>query len=122
MTAEETLINRYFDAFNRHDIEAVMECFHPNAVIIDPSGKRVEGHADVRRHYQVGFASVPDGNCELRMCTGNAGRAVAESRFTGTRASSGKTIEAMGAELMEIAEGKIKEIRDYHQSSASKAA
>jgi len=28
MTPEETLIQRYFDAFNSHDIEGVMDCFH----------------------------------------------------------------------------------------------
>jgi hypothetical protein len=28
MTPEEQLIQRYFDAFNRHDIEGVVACFH----------------------------------------------------------------------------------------------
>lgn len=28
MTPEEELIQRYFDAFDRHDIERVMACFH----------------------------------------------------------------------------------------------
>ena len=122
MTSEESLIKRYFDAFNRHDLDGVMECFHHDAVVIGPYGKRVEGRDNVRRHYRSGFDGIPDGNCELRMCTGNNGRAVAESRFTGTQASSGKAIEAMGAELMEIVDGKIKEIRDYHQSAASSKA
>ncbi len=31
-------------------------------------------------------------------------------------------IEAMGAEVMEIVDGKIKEIRDYHRPLAAKAA
>ncbi len=28
MTPEEQLIQQYFAAFNRHDIEGVMACFH----------------------------------------------------------------------------------------------
>ncbi len=43
MTREEELIKRYFDAFNQHDIEGVMACFHEHPVIVDPTGKRLEG-------------------------------------------------------------------------------
>jgi len=117
---EEELIQRYFDAFNQHDIEAVMACFHEHPVIVDTTGKRWEGRDVVRRHYETGFDLFPDGHCDLRLCTGNGGRGVAESLFRGTRAQFGKVVEALGAEVMEIADGKIKEIRDYHQPSPAK--
>jgi hypothetical protein len=32
-SAEEELIQRYFDAFNSHDVEGVMACFHENPVV-----------------------------------------------------------------------------------------
>jgi ketosteroid isomerase-like protein len=121
MTSEEQLIQRYFDAFNRHDLEGVMACFHDEAVIIGPTGKRCAGRAEVRRSYETEFAVFPDGHCDLRMCTGNSGRGVAESFFHGTRAQHGR-VEAIGAEVMEIVDGKIKEIRDYHQPVPAKAA
>jgi hypothetical protein len=35
MTAEEELIQRYFDAFNNHDIEGVMACFSRYPVMVD---------------------------------------------------------------------------------------
>jgi hypothetical protein len=57
----------------------------------------------------------------LRTCTGNTGKGVAESFFTGTREGHGR-VEAIGAEVMEIVDGKIKEIRDYHHAVQSKAA
>ena len=122
MTPEEQLIERYFDAFNRHDLTGVMACFHAHPVIVDPSGKRFEGREEVERHYETGFALFPDGRCDLRMCTGNNGHGVAESFFRGTRPRYGKVVEALGAEVMEIVDGKIKEIRDYHQPSNAKAA
>jgi hypothetical protein len=121
MTPEEQLIQRYFDSFNRHDIEGVVACFHDEAVLVGPNGRRLAGIAEVRRSYETEFALFPDAHCELRVCTGNSGRGVAESYFTGTRSERTK-IEAIGAEVMEIVDGKIKEIRDYHQPVPAKAA
>src|SRR3981189_109130 len=118
MTIEEELIDRYFDAFNQHDIDAVMACFHEHPVIVDPTGKRWEGRDVVRRHYETGFDLFPDGRCDLRLCTGNSGRAVAESRFRGTR--TGRVVEALGAGVMEIADAQIKESRAYPHPSAAK--
>ncbi len=122
MTPEEELIHRYFDAFNRHDIEGVMACFHDNPALVAADGRRTEGRAEVRRSYETEFALMPDCRCDLRLCTGNSGRAVAESFFHGTRPRTGKVIEAVGAEVVEIEGGRIKEIRDYHQPVAAKAA
>jgi taurine dehydrogenase small subunit len=120
MTPEEQLIQRYFDAFNRHDIEGVMACYHENPVIVGPTGKRCEGRVEVRRSYENEFAMFPDGVCDLRICTGNNGHGVAESLFHGTKADHRK-VEAIGAEVMEIVDGKIKEIRDYHHEIPAKA-
>jgi hypothetical protein len=75
---------------------------------------------EVRRSYESEFAMFPDGRCDLRLCTGNSGAEMAESLFHGTRAPHGK-VEAIGAEVMEIVDGKIKEIRDYHQPVPAKA-
>ncbi len=122
MTKEEELIRRYFDTFNRHDIEGVMECFHETPLIIDGTGVRYEGRDEVRRHYETGFALFPDGRCDLRVCTGNDGHGVAESLFHGTRTRFDKVYEALGAEVLEIVDGKIKELRDYHRPLPAKAA
>src|SRR6516162_8659356 len=122
MTFEEELIQRYFDAFNRHDLEAVMACFHSHPTIIDATGTRFEGRDEVQRHYETGFAAMPDCRCDLQMLTGNSGHGVAESIFHGTRPRFNKVIEAIGAEVIEFADGKIKEIRDYHRPLPAKAA
>jgi ketosteroid isomerase-like protein len=122
MTFEEQLIERYFDAFNRHDIEAVMECFHERPIVVDGAGARYEGREEVRRYYETGFALFPDGRCDLRMCTGHDGRGVAESVFRGTRPRFGKVVEAIGAEVVEIVDGRIKDLRDYHRPLPAEAA
>ena len=114
MTPEEQLIQRYFDAFNHHDIDGVMACFHDDPVIVDAEGRRFAGREEVRRSYETSFALFPDGRCDLRSCTGNDGRGMAESLLRGTRPREGKVVEAIGAEVLEIVDGRIKEIRDYH--------
>ena len=122
MTAEEELIQRYFDAFNRHDIEGVMACFQDDPVMVDAAGTRFEGREEVRRHYETGFALMPDCRCDLRMLAAHSGHGVAESLFHGTRARYGKVVEAIGAEVFEIVDGRINEIRDYHRPLSAKAA
>jgi len=122
MTPEEELIQRYFDTFNCHDIDGVMACFHENPVIVDAAGTRFEGRGEVRRHYETGFAAMPDSRCDLRTLTGNSGRGLAESFFHGTRQGRNQVIEAIGAEVIDVVEGKIKEIRDYHRPLPARAA
>ncbi len=122
MTPEEQLIQRYFDAFNRHDIEGVMACFHDQPSIVDTQGRQYVGRLEVQRSYETSFALFPDGRCDLRTLTGNDGRAMAESLFHGTRPRKGIVVEALGAEVVEIVDGKIKEIRDYHRPMPAKAA
>lgn len=122
MTPEQSLIQRYFDAFNRHDIEGVMDCFHNHPVLVGPDGHRTEGRAEVRRQYETEFALFPDSRCDLRTLTGNDGYGMAESLFHGTRPREGKVVEALGVEVVEIAEGRIKQIRDYHRPLPAKAA
>ena len=122
MTAEEDLIQRYFDAFNSHDIEGVMACFHENPRILDAEGRAFEGRAEVRRNYETTFALMPDCRCDLRMLAAHSGHGVAESLFHGTRARYGKVVEAIGAEVIEMADGRIKEIRDYSRRLPAKTA
>lgn len=119
-TAEEELIERYFDAFNRHDLDDVMACFHDAAVLVDTQGKQVQGHGGVRRRYEEDFALMPDAHCDLRMVTGRDSRGVAESLFRGTMLNGGP-VRAVGTEVMEFADGKIKEIRDYHRLTTNDA-
>jgi ketosteroid isomerase-like protein len=113
-TPEEELIEVYIEAFNRHDVEAVIACFHDAAVLVDTQGRQVEGLDAVRRRYEEDFAFIPDGRCDLRTATGHDGRGVAETLFHGT-VRDGGPVKAIGTEVMEFTDGKISAIRDYHQ-------
>jgi len=114
-TREEDIIRRYFDAFNSHDLEAVMACFHPDPVVVDSEGRRHEGVDAVRRLYRFQFSVADDGRCDLRSLVGHDGRGMAESLFHGTLNRGGTVIQALGAEVFEFADERIKEIRDHHR-------
>src|SRR5262249_61987214 len=112
-TPEERCITAYFDAFNRHDVEAVLACFRDDVALVSPDGTRVVGLDAARARYAQEFETMPDARCELHGANGHAGFGVAESVFRAT--VGGRAVEAVGAEVMEFVDGRIREIRDYHQ-------
>jgi hypothetical protein len=114
-TAEEELIYRYFEAFNSHDTDGVMACFHEQPAVVDLTGSRYQGVEAVRRFYADQFSLIPDGRCELRSLVGNGARGMAESLFHGARSRDAKVIKALGVEVFELVGGRIKEVRDYHR-------
>jgi hypothetical protein len=114
-TAEEELIHRYFEAFNSHDIDGVIACFHDQPVVVDLNGRRYQGVEAVRRFYADQFSLIPDGRCELRSLAGKSARGMAESLFHGARSGDAKLIQALGVEVFEFVGGRIKELRDYHR-------
>lgn len=62
LTARIAVLRRYYDAFNRHDVEAMVSFFHPEADFIPmpsslaPPGTRYHGRAGVRSLYHGVFA------------------------------------------------------------------
>jgi hypothetical protein len=114
-TPEEDIIQRYFEAFNNHDLDGVIACFHQEPVVVDSNGRRHEGVDAVRRLYRFQFSLAADGRCDLRSLVGNDGRGMAESLYHGTLDRDGTAIKALGAEVFEFADGRIKEIRDHHR-------
>lgn len=118
-TPEEAFLELYVDAFNRHDLAAVMACFTEDAVIVDMSGERHEGTARIRTFYERQFRAFPDGRCAIEHITGRDGTGAAETTFRGTHVSTGTVITAAGPEVVEFSGGKIKELHDHHRLTAA---
>ena len=115
MSEEADVVRRYFDAFNNQDLDAVLASFTDDAEIVSASGIRIHGNA-IRERYVFMFETYPDGFCDLTMACGSDGSAAAESTFTGTPVGQSEPVEAKGAELLTIRDGKIRELRDYHSA------
>ena len=96
----------FLDAFNRHDLDAIMSYFADDCVFYmprgtGPRGDRYVGKEDVRAGLAKRFEGIP--NVHYWAC-GNFG--VSEWTLTGT-SLAGKKLEVRGVDLLEFAEGKI---------------
>jgi steroid delta-isomerase-like uncharacterized protein len=104
-------LEEFLDAFNRHDVEAVMEFFAEDSVLEtprgpDPWGRRYEGKEQVRKGIEARFAGIPDvhfGKDRHWVC---GERAVSEWTITGTD-TSGAKVEVQGCDHFELRDGKI---------------
>jgi steroid delta-isomerase-like uncharacterized protein len=105
------VLEGFLDAFNAHDVDAVMEYFSDDCVMDmprgpGPGGRRLVGKAQVREGIQSRFDGLPDVHYgdERHFVCGDRG--VSEWTLTGTQAG-GERIEVRGCDLLEFADGKI---------------
>jgi uncharacterized protein (TIGR02246 family) len=56
----DALVRRMFEAFNRHDLEALSALYSVDAVVISPDHAAVRGPGGVRRVYAALFTQFPD--------------------------------------------------------------
>jgi len=107
---QETL-KGFLDAFNRHDLDAIMDYFAEDCVFYmprgsTPRGDSCHGKVQVRAGLATRFEGIPDvhyGDDRHWVC-GELG--VSEWTLTGT-APNGKRIQVRGVDLLEFQAGKI---------------
>lgn len=109
MTNEK--LNEMFEAFNRHDIDAVMSYFAEDIVFdtvagSEAYGTRIEGSRAVRAAFENTWGTMPD----VQWLNGTHyfadERIVSESTFVATQAD-GKRVHADGVDLFTVRDGKI---------------
>lgn len=105
------LLRAFLDAFNRHDLDAIMTYFADECVFYmprgaSPRGDRYVGKDEVRAGLAKRFKGIPDvhyGEDQHWVC-GDLG--VSEWTLTGTSVS-GQRLEVRGIDLLEFAGGKV---------------
>jgi steroid delta-isomerase-like uncharacterized protein len=104
---ERELIERYNDAWNAHDLDAIASMHAPDVVFHNYSAnERAEGADAVRAHIAQIFSNNPDIRFRGRRLYARDGLVVNEWTATATR--DGKTLEWDGIDVFPIEEGKIK--------------
>jgi ketosteroid isomerase-like protein len=105
------LLKGFLNAFNRHDLDAIMSYFADDCVFFMPRGKgphgdQYRGKAEVRAGLAKRFEGLPDvhyGEDRHWACV-NFG--VSEWTLTGTTTTA-KRVEVRGCDLLEFSDGKI---------------
>jgi len=107
----EQLLEAFADAWNRHDVEALMSMMTDDGIFqasagSDVNGARYEGRHAVRAAYEAVFAQYPDArwNDARHFVAGNRG--VSEWTFTGTL-HDGSRVEVEGCDLFTFRNGRI---------------
>ena len=114
MSSAETavpVLKGFLEAFNAHDVDAIMAFFAEDCVLEmprgpAPGGRRLVGKEQVREGIQSRLDGIPDihyGDDRHWLC---GDRAVSEWTIRGTQ-RSGERIEVRGCDLLELADGKI---------------
>lgn len=111
---------RVLDAFNRHDLNAIMDYFTDDCMLDMPKGpnsygSRYEGKRAVREGLASRFSGVPDVHYgdDRHFVSKSGERGVSEWLLTGTTVSGNK-LEVRGCDLFEFSRyGKIKRKDSY---------
>ncbi|ABA81451.1 DUF4440 domain-containing protein [Rhodobacter sphaeroides] len=104
-----------FDAFNRHDIDAVMAPFAEDCVFYTVAGEaehgtRIEGREAIARAFTGVWTAMPDVQWadHSHFLSEDGTRGVSQWTFRATN-PDGTRIEVQGADLFRIADGRIVE-------------
>jgi steroid delta-isomerase-like uncharacterized protein len=112
------VIDRYNDAWNRHDVDAIMAMHAPDMVFENhTAGERAEGEA-VRAHIGGIFAAWPDIAFETRRLYVRDGLVVQEWTATGTHAESGRSATWDGMDILPARDGRFAR-KDVYSDSMS---
>jgi steroid delta-isomerase-like uncharacterized protein len=110
-TATPTL-QAFMNAFNAHDVDAIMSFFTDDCVFDTargpaPSGQRLVGKDQVREGIERLFDGVPDIRFEHDHHWVSGNRGVSEWTVRGTQ-QNGERMEVRGCDLFELVDGKIR--------------
>ena len=114
------LLDRFADAWNRHDLEALMSMMTDDCVFEASAGPHVNGHrsegrAAVRAAYAAVFEAFPDAYWANARHFIAGSRGVSEWTFSGTQ-GDGKPVEVNGCDLLTFRDGKIAIKNSYRKN------
>ena len=107
-------VDRFNEAFNRHDVDAVMAAMTDDCVFEStspPNGERHVGPAAVRAAWAAFFDSSPTARFDTEDLIATGDRAVAQWRYTWS--DDGTERHVRGVDVMRVRDGKVAEKVSY---------
>lgn len=109
-------VERFNEAFNRHDVDGVMAAMTEDCVFENtmppPDGARHQGQAAVRAVWEAFFTDSPHAVFETEEIFASAGRAVVRWRYRWHSATDGEG-HIRGVDIFRIRDGKVAEKLSY---------
>jgi steroid delta-isomerase-like uncharacterized protein len=113
MKVTEKNLKEILEAFNRHDLNAIMEFFSDDCSFDFPRGpefygQRFKGKAQVREALASRFKGIPDVHYgdDSHWISADGNKAVSDWTLTGTT-TSGLSVKVRGCDLWEFRNGKV---------------
>ncbi|MBC6492047.1 DUF4440 domain-containing protein [Flavihumibacter stibioxidans] len=116
----EDFLQSFAEAFNAHDIKAIMEhmtddCVFEASAGPEAGGQKFIGHEQVRKAFEDVFSSFPDAQWSNPRHFILGDRGFTEWLFTGTKAD-GTKVEVTGCDLFTFKDGKIAVKNSYRKN------
>jgi ketosteroid isomerase-like protein len=111
------VLRGFIDAFNAHDLDAIMSFFAEDCVMdmpagAGPGGRRLVGKEAVREGIRSRLDGIPDVHYGDESHWACGDRGVSEWTLRGTR-RTGERIEVRGCDLLELTDGRISRKDSY---------
>jgi uncharacterized protein (TIGR02246 family) len=115
-TETRAVVDRFNEAFNRHDVDAVMALMTADCVFENtyppPDGERHEGQAAVRAAWEALFAATPSARFAAEEIVAQGDRCTVRWRYTWVD-SAGQPGHIRGIDLFRVRDGKVAEKLSY---------
>jgi ketosteroid isomerase-like protein len=109
------VVERFNDAFNRHDVDAIMRCMTADCVFENtrpaPDGTRLAGQAAVRSFWEEFFARSPHARFDTEDLFAAGDRCVVQWIYHWIR--DGKAGHVRGVDLFRVEDGLVAEKFSY---------
>ena len=116
----EDFLQSFADAFNAHDVKAIMshmtdDCVFEASAGPDVNGEKFAGQEQVAKAFENVFVTFPDAHWGNPKHFVSGERGASEWIFTGTK-SDGTRVEVTGCDLFTFKDGKIAVKNSYRKN------
>lgn len=111
----QVTIERFNEAFNRHDVDAIMSAMTEDCVFENtrpaPDGTRIAGQAAVRAFWEEFFQRSPQAHFDTEELIAAGDRGIVRWRYSWVR--DGTSGHVRGVDVFRVRDGKVAEKLSY---------